>query len=304
MRREMSAHPAVSVVIASRDAVTTIGETLASLEGQAASQRCEIIVVDSSTDGTAALVREHFPGTRLLEFSSRKFCGEARNIGIRAARGPIIAMTDADCRVGPSWLENIIRAHEGSYPVVGGAIACGNPESYVGWGAYFTEFSTWQPAGPARFTADMAGANVSYRKEVFQTHGSFIEGTYCSDTEFHWRLAGEGHRIRFDPSIVVYHRNIDRLGRFLRHEFFHGRSFAVVRCQAKAFSFARRAVYALLSPLIFLKLLTCNAVKSIPFGPYPASYLKALPVTTLGILCWTAGEAAGYVRGSGTREEA
>jgi GT2 family glycosyltransferase len=149
----------------------------------------------------------------------------------------------------------------------------------------------------------MAGANISYQKGLFEAHGTFMEGAYCSDTEFHWRLAREGHKIRFDPSVLVYHRNIDRLEGFLRHEFFHGMSFAVMRCRTRAFSFARRAVYVLLSPLVFLKLLTRNVVKSILSGRYPAAYLKAFPMTTLGILCWTAGEAAGYVRGLGTRGE-
>jgi len=61
----MSAEPVVSVIIASHNAVTTIGQT--------ARGQCEIIVADSSTDGTGAFVKEHFPGARLLEFSSRKF---------------------------------------------------------------------------------------------------------------------------------------------------------------------------------------------------------------------------------------
>jgi GT2 family glycosyltransferase len=143
----------------------------------------------------------------------------------------------------------------------------------------------------------MAGANISYKRAVFEAHGAFIEGTYCSDTEFHWRLGREGLRIRFDPSIVVFHRNLEGLDRFLAHEFFHGRSFAAVRCRAKAFSPARRALHALLSPLVFLKLLARNAALGILFGAYPASYLKALPVTALGILFWTVGEAAGYTRG-------
>jgi GT2 family glycosyltransferase len=298
----MNTEPLVSVIIASHNAVTTIGDTLQSLEQQTARRQCEIIVVDSSTDDTAAFVKQHFPGARLLEFSHRKFCGDARNAGIRIARGRIIAITDSDCRVGPLWLENIIRAHEDSYPVVGGAVACGNPESYVGWGAYFTEFSQWQPSGASRFVADMAGANISYQKGLFESHGHFIEGTYCSDTEFHWRIAREGHRIRFDPSIVVYHRNLERLGLFLLHEFYHGKSFAGMRCRAMAFSVPRRALYAVLSPLIFLKLLAWNGIRNLLFGAYRVPYVKALPVTALGILCWAAGEAAGYVQGSSARE--
>ncbi len=69
----MSAEPVVSVIIASHNAVTTIGDTLESLERQTAHGQREIIVADSSTDGTGAFVKEPFPGTRLLESSSRRF---------------------------------------------------------------------------------------------------------------------------------------------------------------------------------------------------------------------------------------
>ena len=53
----MSAEPIVSVIIASHNAVTTIGDTLESLERQTARGQCEIIVADSSTDGTGAFGR-------------------------------------------------------------------------------------------------------------------------------------------------------------------------------------------------------------------------------------------------------
>ncbi|MEW6487827.1 MAG: glycosyltransferase [Thermodesulfobacteriota bacterium] len=289
--------PVLSVVVAAYNAVATIGDTLASLERQSAREFCEIIVVDSSEDGTGAFVKQHFPDVRLLEFPTRMFCGDARNEGIRAARGQIIVLTDADCSMGPTWLEDVLRSHEGAHPVVGGAIACGNPESYVGWGAYFTEFSAWQPSGRSRLVADMACANISYRRWIFDAYGKFIEGTYCSDTEFHWRLARGGIAIRFDPAIIVFHRNLQHLGRFLRHEFFHGMSFARMRCMARAISIRRRMGYFFLCPLIFLKLLLKNAGHGLFAGSYRASYLKALPVTVLGILSWTAGEATGYFRG-------
>jgi hypothetical protein len=38
-----------------------------------------------------------------------------------------------------------VEAHMNPSPLIGGAIDNGNPDSYVGWGQYFSEFSRWMP---------------------------------------------------------------------------------------------------------------------------------------------------------------
>ena len=84
--------------------------------------------------------------------------------------------------------------HKGDVQAVGGAIENVGWGSAVSWGAYFTEFSQWMPGQPACWIEDVAGANMSYRRELLADVGRFIEGTYCSDTELHWRLAERSRR--------------------------------------------------------------------------------------------------------------
>jgi cellulose synthase/poly-beta-1,6-N-acetylglucosamine synthase-like glycosyltransferase len=102
----------VSVVIAARDEENTIGAILADLQRQDyPADRFEVIVVDDfSTDRTADLVREQFPAVRLLvppcspAASSKKI---AIHTGVTAANGPLILVTDADCRVKPGWISSV-----------------------------------------------------------------------------------------------------------------------------------------------------------------------------------------------------
>src|SRR3990172_89116 len=129
----ISNKPMLSVVIASYNSAETIVGCLASLENQSTDKDFEIIVVDSSTDGSAKLVEEKFPGVKLYRFSTRKFCGDARNFGISIAEGEIVAFIDADCIADEDWVNEILKAHKALYPAIGGSIANGNPESYVGW---------------------------------------------------------------------------------------------------------------------------------------------------------------------------
>jgi glycosyltransferase involved in cell wall biosynthesis len=105
-----SGSPDLSIIIASYNARRTIEMCLDSLRLQKGSRTFETILVDSSTDGTADLVRQSYPEVRLLISTSRLFCGSARNAGLKVARAPIIAFLDADCFVEPGWVDAVLAA--------------------------------------------------------------------------------------------------------------------------------------------------------------------------------------------------
>ena len=271
---------------------------MSALGAQVTERRFEVILVDSSSDGTADLVEQMFPAVQVIRFKERKFCGSARNIGIAQARGRIIALTDADCVASRDWIDRIALAHDGADPAVAGAVANANGCGVVGWAAYFTEFSQWMPETSAQSLADAPGANMSYMKDLFERLGGLIEGTYCSDTEFHWRMRRAGHQIRFCPAITVSHQSIGRLGRFLTHEFHHGCSFARVRVASQAMQPGRRLLMAVLWPLIavilFLRIVKRNLVNRV----YLAKFLLSSPLVAAGVIMWSCGEALGYLKGA------
>jgi len=293
----MTADPLLSVIVATFNACETIRTCLRSLAAQTARSSMEVIVVDSSSDGTIGIVRSEFPWVRCIVFPQRKYCGDARNAGLIQARGRIIALTDADCTPQEQWAKKILEAHNKNLALaIGGAIANGNPESLIGWAAYFCEFSAWMPGSPAGSRADIAGANMSYKREAFDRYGIFIAGTYCSDTEFHWRLQRDGLSLRFDPAMQVSHRNISSFKRFLVHEFQHGRSFARVRVKAQCFSLVRRMVYALFFGLIAAKLLLQIIGWNLRTRKYIRNFCASFPLTLVGVITWSLGEASGYMR--------
>ena len=289
--------PKISVIIASYNSKKFICDCLKSLEKQVTSRSYEILLIDSSTDGTDDLVSKTFPHVKVYHFSERKFPGDARNIGISIAKGRIIAFIDADCRAEGNWIEMIAEAHELPHPVCGGAIANANPDSYVGWAAYFTEFSHWMPGTPHKWLDDIPTANLTYKREVFDKYGYYLEGTYCSDTDFHWRIGRNGHRLRFVPSILVSHHNIDNLKHFLQHSFHHGQSFARVRIWGQNFSRWKRIIYVVCGLFIPLRIFFKVAFNNMKNRVYLFHFITSLPLLVLGIVCWSMGEVVGYAGG-------
>jgi len=289
----------LSVVIPSYNAHATIGACLESLNNQAAGEQPEIIIIDSGTDGTDRFVQEHFPFARTYHFAERQFCGAARNRGIAHAHGDVVAFVDADCSVNPDWVAAVHQAHQNPDVVIGGAIANGPCRGVVGWAAFFCEFSQWMPHRPAGTVPEVAGANMSCKRAAFEGTAPFIEGTYCSDTEFQWRLAASGQAPRFDPSIVVAHHSIGELGRFLKHEYAHGRDFGRVRARYWRWPVWKKALYVALAFVIPWKLLAQIVLRVARSRSYLPRFVVSLPVLIMGLCAWVLGECSGYVSETG-----
>lgn len=285
----------VSVIIASYNSKCTIERCLRSLECQRTSGEFEVIVIDSSTDGTSELVARRFPGVRLFAFTERRFPGDARNIGVSKSTGTIIAFTDADCFVDENWIQNIVAAHrENPQPVIGGAVDNGNPESYVGWAYYLSEFSQWIPQTTATSMVDIPTTCLTVKRWAFEKYGPFLEGTYCSDTAFNWRAVRGGYIPLFIPSITVWHINVTDLRNFLRRRLFHGRCFGRVRQVEQGLSSINRLAHILSTPFLPFLLFYRRALYVVGKQTYVKEFILSAPLVFAGLAAWSWGEMLGY----------
>lgn len=221
----------IAVVIPTCNRGSLIENTLRSLQTNTI-QDFEAWVVDQSdTTATAKAVEPFLKGDGRFSLITSQIKGAdiARNRGINASKAPIVALIDDDCRVANNWLETLLTEFE-THPTVdsifGRVIPGDIPETYrqnkdVAQVQKLQEIlpmakkdgRKYQLYVNNRFNLGFGhGANMSFRRSVFEKIGLFDEclggGTLlCSweEKDIGYRILASGGTILFSPNAVVHH---------------------------------------------------------------------------------------------------
>jgi GT2 family glycosyltransferase len=201
--------PYVSVVVPAWDGgdeLSTCLDTLARLDYPA--DRHEIIVVDSGGDDRIGRIADRYPVRYVRE--PQPGVAHARNAGIEASRGEIVAFTDTDCAVSTGWLRELVRKFaDPAAGAVAGAIVPFPPETDVErYAARRLSHSQLRPLNhPVRPYA--MTPNLAFRRDVLARIGMFdtaFPGGGWEDADLCWRFAREtGLELRYAPRAAVFH---------------------------------------------------------------------------------------------------
>jgi GT2 family glycosyltransferase len=279
----------ISVVIPAYFGERTIADCLRSVLQATAERRCEVIVVESSGDGTAAIVRDQFPGVVLIASAERLSAGAARNRGAAAARGRFVFFTDQDCVVPPDWISRL-EGHllDASVGAAGGSVGIRNPSNLSGCAVYFLEFLRHFPSGrqPRRDDNFLVGCNSVYRVEALQAV-RFPDLTLGEDVIFSHALQGAGFGVVYDPRIEVRHYNREGWAQFFEYNRKMGSSAAVYHGVVQrwwARPFFQVPLLAYLAPAAVLPSIAFDLLRSRP--AYFVRFLTVLPMCLAGNLVW------------------
>jgi glycosyltransferase involved in cell wall biosynthesis len=189
----------VSVVIPVYNQAESLERTLAAVARQTARPLEIVVVDDASRDDSAAVAaraaeRSPVP-VQVIRRTKNRGPGAARESGWRAARGDLIAFTDADAVPAPDWIERALPHFEN--PQVGAvegritAVGAEAPTIYTHQvkNIYGGHFMT---------------ANMIYRRAVIERVGGF-KTRYREDSDLAFSVMEAGYDIVFEPESVVEH---------------------------------------------------------------------------------------------------
>lgn len=173
---------------------------------------CEVIVV-ADPEGQAAARNLPVAGALKLLAQRTPNISVARNAGIAAAAGDVIAFVDDDAVPEPTWSQAILTAFEGGEVAAVTGPVLGRNGISLQWGplavnALADDVPTGSSA-PIRdgFARKLQGTNMAISRAALERVGGFDEALhfYLDDTDMSLRIGQSGLRTAWVPGAVVHH---------------------------------------------------------------------------------------------------
>ena len=220
--------PLISVVVCSYNGSRTIRETLEGLRRLDYPKYEVIVIDDGSTDATPTIAAEY--DVRLISGPNRGL-SHARNLGMRAATGEIVAYIDDDAWPDRHWLTYLAAAFaRTSHAAIGGPNIPPPRDGEIG--ACIAN----APGGPIHVLVSdtqaehIPGCNMAFRRAALEAVGGFDEQFRKAgdDVDVCWRLMEQGMTIGFSPAAVVWHHRRTSVAAYVRQQRGYGEAEAML----------------------------------------------------------------------------
>jgi hypothetical protein len=147
-----------------------------------------------------------------------------------------------------------------------------------------------------RVTSVLAGNHISYKRWLLQESLESMYDGYWK-VFFHSELKRQGIRFLFDPELVISCAQCESFSDFLRRYYRHAFHFGALRC--RRILLGARLLRMVTAPALPLLLLYRRLSAVWGKQKNRVRLLLSTPLLAVFVLSWSAGELAGYVRGSG-----
>jgi GT2 family glycosyltransferase len=221
--------PRVSVVVCTHNGSRTIRDCLEGLLRLEYSDFEVIVVDDGSTDGTGTLVR-HYP-VRLIRTANRGL-SHARNTGLAAATGEIVAYLDDDAAPDPHWLQYLAATFRRTCHA-----GVGGPNVPPAGDGVIADCVANAPGGPVHVLLSdceaehIPGCNMAFRKRLLEKIGGFDPQFRVAgdDVDVCWRLQEIGCTLGFHPAAMVWHHRRNSVLAYWKQQCGYGRAEALLQ---------------------------------------------------------------------------
>ncbi|HTV30244.1 MAG TPA: glycosyltransferase [Xanthobacteraceae bacterium] len=209
--------PEVSLVISTRNRAEKLRSCLDYIARQQPSCAWELVVVDNgSTDGTRQVLDEFaaraaFPVAVL--FKSKPGLGRAHNVGWRAARSDIIAITDDDCYIAADYIDRVRETFsDPKIGFAGGRVDLFDPTDIPMTIRTSDQRELFKPQSFIEGGA-LLGANMMFRRRVLEELGGFDPDLgpgarfHGEEMDAQTRASFAGWWGLYTPEVIVAHHH-------------------------------------------------------------------------------------------------
>jgi glycosyltransferase involved in cell wall biosynthesis len=224
--------PMLSVVIACRNAETTLGVQLEALAREPRHSEWDILLCDNgSTDNTVAVAesyRARLPRLHVIAAHEQPGPAYARNVGAAQSQARWLAFVDADDEIAPGWIDAMFAALDAHAFVAGRFEPTRLNTPAVLRSRPLQQDRGLQDSGIGPRLPHAGAGNMGIHRNVFQAVGGFDVDLGClEDTDFCWRVQLAGVPLVFWPDAVVH----VRLRSTIRRMWGQGRNYGAATAE-------------------------------------------------------------------------
>ncbi|MEO7521063.1 MAG: glycosyltransferase [Gemmatimonas sp.] len=220
--------PRVSVVCCTYNGTRTLRDTLEALQ-RVDYPSYEVIVVDDGSTLDVHSIASQYDVTYIR--TENRGLSSARNTGMRAATGEIVAYIDDDAYPDPQWLTYLAATFKTT-----AFVGVGGPNIPPGDDGPIADCVAHAPGGPVHVLLDdreaehIPGCNMAFRKSALEAIDGFDASFRVAgdDVDLCWRLQQRGWKIGFSPMAVVWHHRRNSVKTYLKQQRGYGKAEAIL----------------------------------------------------------------------------
>lgn len=197
--------PDISVIVPHLNDIGGLQQCLTLLAEQIVpGHAVEIIVADNGSDCGPAALEAAIAGRARLVIAPERGAGPARNAGVAAASGHILAFIDSDCQPDRNWLSAGIAALDRA-DIIGGSVVIIKPVGRSPNGAEsFESVFAFNMEDYVKRKGFAGSGNLFVRRSDFLFVGGFVTGK-SEDMEWSHRATSKGLTLDYEPAALVFH---------------------------------------------------------------------------------------------------
>jgi hypothetical protein len=282
----------VTVVVVAICSLQNIERTLSALGAQRDAPSFDIVVAADPRLGSLEKLKATFSDVR---FFSRDGCRtpiELAALGLKAARGDRILLTEDSCLPHPLWVRSLALSPSVGRGAVGGVIEAGDSASAAMWAFYYVDFFRYMSPSASGESPTLSVCNVAYRRsDLTELYDMWKDGFL--ETDVHNALREKFGPLEICTGAVVRVRRNVRFRDAVYERYAFGRLFGSARvAHATRRRRAYLGVFAPALPVLLMGRMTAKAARN---PQARGKFVKSLPSLVTMIAAWSWGEWLGYV---------